>query len=528
MITGITAALALLLLCEGCGAWVLDKLQIEQKGYAAPAGAAVLFALLEILYLPVMVLHLQTSVSRVLSAVAVCLTAALFFSRFRKTAHTLFRPDTLYIAAVLLLYTVLWVRFKPGMDDPEGREAVMILANAKAVSVDLKMFRLQGYKLFEAFFYWMLGSSMEKTVLSLSLFATGVASMLSMNIVNSFNLKNPWFRFTLISCALFYTEFYGWRITGAYFSENWRIIFTAMMLFTAYQWMKTGNEQIKYFLLIITGAGLACTNGFLIISIEIIYCLSVYLFRIQKIRSLFDVTTFLIPVVVYVSAWLIELSPAAGILLFVLYAAFVIIRYRRQVYTAIIDIEYFFIDHNRKIFWIVIPLIFLLGSLILRFLIPGRAIGYKYYLNYLVSAPVSNMIFLSRNVLDYVLDVFRLAGVIVFIMKAGKIREDRMVRTMMICMTIFFLNPLCMNMLASLTGTELYACGFEILFNPFTDILLFVWIYQICQWNVIEWVLELCLVGTALFGHIASFAGLQQGLYSDLVHPEPNASEVLP
>ena len=68
------------------------------------------------------------------------------------------------------------------------------------------------------------------------------------------------------------------------------------------------------------------------------------------------------------------------------------------------------------------------------------------------------------------------------------------------------------ELVASLTGTELYACGFEILFNPFTDILLFVWIYQICQWNVIEWVLELCLVGTALFGHIASFAGLQQGL----------------
>ena len=106
---------------------------------------------------------------------------------------------------------------------------------------------------------------------------------------------------------------------------------------------------------------------------------------------------------------------------------------------------------------------------------------------------------------------------------------SQLIRTMLICMVIFFVNPLCMGMLTSIAGRELYACGFEIIFNPFTDILLFVWIYQMCQWTVVgQWILELCLIGSALFGHIGSYAGLAQGLYPELVSPPENAAEVQP
>ncbi len=527
MVFSIAAAILFLMICEGTGTWILGTLHIEKHDYAAPAGAAVIFSLFEVLFFPVMILNSPPGVIRVIGYIVLVLAGALTLLEVRKLSRMMLKLDNLYVLAVLALYAFLWIRYHDVFASQLIKDAAGITEIMNKGTAYFNV--LQGYRLFESFVCWLLNGNARNTQLMLCLSATGIASMLSMNIVNSFRLKNPWFRFTLISCALFYTEFYLWRIVGAHLGSNWRIIFTAMLLFTAYSWMKEDNEQIKYMFLFIIGAGLACHSGFLIISIEILYCFAVYLFRIQKIRSLFDITTFAIPVVIYLSGLLMQRSPAGGILLLVLYTLFILIRYKRRVYTAIIDAEYFFIDHNRVIFYIVIPSVFLIGSLILRFLIPGRGVEYGLYLNYLVSSPVSNMIFLSRNVIDYMLDVFRIAGAVVFVMKAGGIREDRMIRTMLICMVIFFVNPLCMGMLTSIAGRELYACGFEIIFNPFTDILLFVWIYQMCQWTVVgQWILELCLIGSALFGHIGSYAGLAQGLYPELVSPPENAAEVQP
>ena len=527
MISGLIAALVLLFLFEGTGSLVLEILHIDKKGYAAPIGAAVLFAAFELFWVYALAVQGPMLYIKISGIVLLAFSALIALQSCRRVFEAWRRKDSLYVIAVICLFVFLRLKCGGAFAAMDETERLLIAQSAKGISSMPSV--LQGYGLFRGFLYWLLGNNADAVIMCLSVAAAAAASMLSLNMVNYFSLKNPWFRFTLISCMLFYTEFYSWRIAAAYSGGNWRIMFTALMLFTAYRWMKENNEQIKYLFLFIIGAGLFAHHGFLTVSVEFLYCLSVCLYRIQKIRSLFDMTSFMIPSVLYFGAVLMGWNVWAGILLILLYAAFILIRYRRRVYTSIIDAEYFFIDHNRVIFLAVIPACFLIGSMILRFVLPERSLEIRYYFNYLVSAPVANFIFLSRNFIDYVLGVFRLGGLIVFLMKAGRFREDRMMRGVLICMTVFFINPLCMGLLAGIMGSELYACGFEVLFNPFTDILLFVWIYQMCEWTVIgQWVLELCLIGSAVFGHIASFAGSQQGLYPGLVHPAENITEVHP
>ena len=75
--------------------------------------------------------------------------------------------------------------------------------------------------------------------LLLGVFAQMITAMLLLDIVDSFRIGNPWFRFTLILATLFYYQFYSWKIIGAFNSGNWRIFFVAMVLYGLYQWIST-------------------------------------------------------------------------------------------------------------------------------------------------------------------------------------------------------------------------------------------------------------------------------------------------
>ncbi len=74
----------------------------------------------------------------------------------------------------------------------------------------------------------------------------------------------------------------------------------------------------------------------------------------------------------------------------------------------------------------------------------------------------------------------------------------------------------------------MYAHAFEIIFNPFTDIMIFYWIYKQFEWTVIgQWVLELTLVITCVLGHVSSFTNHPAGLYTDLLTRDQKSGKVI-
>lgn len=527
MIFMILGFIAMIFLSEGLGRWLLKFLKYEPEYamYAAPYGAALLFCALSILYIPIIVLHGSFGMIMIVTMIIVALAVIPLMRTLKETWHILFRARTLYIILAVLLIGGMFLKY--GLNDMVQDSELLNMASYVGMkSLTLTSSPLQGYPLAGSVIYWFAGMDHQDVVLFLSLYASAIGMMMSLNFIDSFQLPNPWFRFTLIFFSLFYCTFYSWKIVGAFHGDNWRLYFTALAIYTAYRWLKTGKENIKYLLPIVLGAGLFVDQGYLMIAIEIIYCLAVFLFHEEKIRALFDLTTFLMPVVFYLFFWIVSRSFFGAVVFGIVCLIYYMKRSKRKMYHKLIQIEDFMIAYDRQIFYVIIPVIFLVGTFILRFFIAGYGIEYGYYISYFSHRTVAGFLFPRGNYIDMIMDVWRWAGVIVFACKAFT-KEDRMIRELTICMLVFFVNPLCMGMLTQITGLETYACAFEILFNPFTDILVFIAIYQLFEWTVIgQWVLELCLVFATLFGHIASYTNLPMGLYSDLIHPGETVNEV--
>lgn len=526
MFNALAIALALVILFEGVGAWALNQLKIQNNGFSAPYGAAVIFSALELAYFPAMLKHLPFYYVKIVTMAVLAICIVLWCLAGKKTWRRIFKPDMLIVLASAILYTFIFQNYGSFMDLSKINDLLMMRSNADAAMIELGGERLQGYSLFGSIMIWMFPKNIELPVYALGVFAQMIAAMLTLNIVRSFQLKNPWLRFTLIVFAIFYNNFYSWKIIGSFKGENWQVIFTAMMIYVAWSWLQEKNEQIKYFMMFVMGAGMFSSSGFLMISIEILYGLVVFLFRVRKIRSLFDLTTFLIPIVIYLSGWLWFLSRGFAWLLLLGYTFFCFYRYKRSVYHRMIWLENTLIEYSWQIFYVGIPIAFLIGTFILRFYFPSLGIPYSYYRMFFQRNPVRVYLFLSHSFLDSVMAVIRWLGLVVFLIHAETI-EERMIKYLFLCMVVFFINPLCMGMLGRISGLEMYADAFDILFNPFTDLLLFIAIYRLCEWQVLgQWVLELCLVFATVFGHIGSYKLQSFGLYTELVE-KSLSSEVI-
>lgn len=512
---------ALVCASEGIGRWLIKALKYEPEYamYAAPYGAALLFCVLCLLYIPIMVFHGSFGAILIVTMLVVAASMIPLIRSWKDTFHILFRARTIYILVAVLLMGGIFMRY--GLADMSCDEEILKMASyVNSSSLMISTSPLQGYPLAGSVVLWFTGMNNQYAVLFMSLYAAAIGMMMSLNFIDSFQLPNPWFRFTLIFFSLFYTTFYSWKIIGAFHGENWRLYFTALSVYTAYRWLKTGNENCKYFIPIVFGAGLFVHEAFLMIAVEIVYCLAVYLFHEQKIRSLYDITTFLMPVMFYLFFWISTRNVWGGILFGIVCILYYNRRNKHRIYHKLIQIEDYCIAYDHPIFFIVIPVIFLIGTFILRFFSPTYGVEYSQYMNYFSHRSVSGFLFPRGNIIDIIMDIWRWAGVFVF-MRSAFTKEDRMIKYLAITMILFFVNPLCMGMITNITGVETYACAFEIIFNPFTDVLVFIAIYKLFEWTVIgQWVLELCLVFATLFGHIASYANLPiMGLYSDLITP---------
>lgn len=527
MVMPVLIAIILCFLCEGVGHCLLKVLHLKKNGFTTPIGVAIIFALLEILYLPRLCLGGPFDWIKGCTMIVfiACIVACIYC--IKDILKTIFRGRIVYVLLGATMMFGLFYICKTNLAVDTDPELLLMAKNMNSQSIMLENNRLQGYEMFGSYIIWLFNGDFEKAALTLALFSTMASIMLALNMIDSFDIGNPWFRFTLIISSIFYTPFYSWKITGAFHGGNWRIFFISLAIFTLFEWIRRKEENIKYMFPIVIAAGMFSHNGFLMIGIDLVYLSAVYLFYAKKIRSLYDVTTFCIPILIYIAAWFTKYSFIACFVLLAIGLAFYLIRLKRSFYVKMIRVEDILIDHCYKIFYIGVPLIFLVGSFILRFFTIKYSIPYSHYINFFSNKGVGTYLFLSHNILDYVLDIFRWVGMFVFLLRA-KTDEEKMIRMIYLGMVVFFVNPLCMGMFARMTGLEMYAHAFEIIFNPFTDVMIFYWIYKQFEWTVIgQWILELTLLITCIFGHVSSFTNHSIGLYSDLIVRDTTSGKVI-
>ena len=100
------------------------------------------------------------------------------------------------------------------------------------------------------------------------------------------------------------------------------------------------------------------------------------------------------------------------------------------------------------------------------------------------------------------------------LLATAKKKEDLFLKDFIIMMLIFFLNPLCTTLLVNTVAGIVFYRNFMTLFNPFTEIILFIYLYRFFEWNVIgQWILEIALCATTLISNYASFHNSELGQY---------------
>lgn len=479
-------ALLILLLSEGTGKAALYMMKIHQDGYAAPIGFAVLLCVLEIGFIPAQLAELPFMWNIIVTALVMMAAAGLTIWQFRDTIRQWICWRSLIVVGYAAFFLVTLI-VRTG-----SASTIVPVPSGNAI-------RFQSYYAFANVLAYFMGRlQMVSEVDSVQVLAMeeilyhALMAMLIVNIVFHFRLRNQWLTFCIAVSLLFSGTF---STVFADSGERYRLFFVTLAVFTMYLYLKEGNEQVKYLLLYTVGAGMACSPSFLFLSIEMIYCFAVYLFSLRKIRSLFDLFTFLIPSVIYAFLYLCPKHPGLAWIILLLYAWFLVIRYHARPRRAIARSEEFCFDHVILIFYLIVPCALALLSLVLRLTLPAGTVSYLTYLKaFPLTDIVTDQLFLHSDLLGILATAIRWAGVAVVIAFA-KTKEDRMIRALMILMLTIFLNPLCTIAISQiLTGSLCYR-GFDILFNPMTVMLILAYLYHFLEWQVFwQWVLELFLL----------------------------------
>lgn len=507
-------ALVMSFLCEGTGNALLSICGMKKKGYAAPYGMAFLFAMLEIVYIPATCLHLSSEYCAVMTSAVLLVAAAATVRYFKESISSYLERDTIAVVLSSVLYILI-------MHHAQSTGAVQILdtmvANSYVQAVDTGVNFLQGYTVLGAMMLKVM--SAENFMVIMGTFYHLLFAQVCLDIIRTFQLKNPWFVFTLVLYAVFYTGFNEWQIITAFSGDNWRILCITILLWHIYCDVQSENCYDKSYLacIAVLTAGMFVSAGFATISASVLYCYLAWQLKNRKVRSLRYFLYMLLPQMVYCSLLIARKNTAVAIVVMAVYVCFLIFKSTKQMRRVLARAEDALFDHAVEIFYIGIPVLTCIITLLLWVFQPVRQIPYSLYAQFLKMEPVRSYLFLDHSLLTIILDIFRWCGLFIFIY-FGKKKEENQLRSMLFLMVVFFLNPLCMGTVARVIGFDDYAFIFETVFNPFTDLLLFIAVYRMFEWQSIgQWVLEIFLVAAVLIGHVSSFTNYPFGLYENLI-----------
>ncbi|MBW9212261.1 MULTISPECIES: hypothetical protein [Terrabacteria group] len=502
MVLGILVSVASVVLWEALGHWVQHVLHFSKnKEYGFPLGIVASFGILEFLFLIGIGLHFGRGWFVFWTIVLIAFMLFTLWSQHTKTFHSLFRWQSLVVLGSCIL----------------GFFLVKQYASLDINFVDGSL--LQGFPLWQQALQYCLRYFQISFGLWIIVMSLWFLGSLTFNIVDSFHLKNPWFCFCVLLAGIFFSSFRSHQLIQLGSMNYWRMLLASYLLFVLYRLFSEKEEVVHVsFIPMTILAGLFVSDGFVLISVELLLAYFIFCLSRKEIRILYCLIFLNFPLVLYFASYLGQKNVFAFLLVAIGYGFLLKIRDNQKVYVYLIDAEMFFLDYYKMIFFVICPIILVLVTLFLRFAMPDNFITYHSFLNYIKAQPVNYYFFIRSNWLEIILSTIRWIGVIIFLWQSHKREEDRWVRTLLVMMVLWFVNPLTMGLLVKMSGLNALTLGFEILFNPLTDLLSFIAIYEMFQWTVIgQWVLELVLVLATLFGHTFSYLHVPAGLYTNLI-----------
>ncbi len=527
------AVCLLIFLSEGTGTAILKKLSIEKKGLAGALGFSAILGILQTLYYIPIGLNLPFYTLLILTGMVMLAALMLTLRNLKDTLKSFLSPDTLIIGAAAAVFLFVFSKLYIDLDYADSTTYLNYIAlniNAPALNLYNLADGLRGqewnvYYLFQGYYhfgsclcwlvnlpYYVLGSSSYVGNLVTSVWGLGLLYNVFSNItvisaVRLMHTENKAVRICTLLFGLFYANFFYWNNAFAFYGNTFRSVFIILLISIIYRWQKEGNENMKWLLWFPLAAGFACSSSFLFMSFAVMFALAAYLAHQHRPHALADMARLVLPMVCYVLAFLSRVSPKAGILAGVLYAAIFIFICVKPEHPVIASLEKLYSRFGAPLFFIVVPVLFAAGSFAVHLTERTDFTSYGYYLwDWRHMDMMTDYLFIHSEWLDGLVNVLRWTGVILFIVTPDLKDEEKWIRAFVIMMLVFFLNPLCMILLQkTITGMVFYR-NFMTLFNPFTEILFLDMIFR--RFRNIRFVTPgLCafLVAAVLLGNIGSF-----------------------
>ncbi len=527
------ALIALLFISEGTGQWLLRLFGREVKGYAAPYGFAAILGLLQILYYPAQILHLPFT--RIIAVSCVVFFCAFIVSvlSLKSVRNALKRPQTLVLVFALTVFYCVLKTCSVDMNFADSSAYLNYIAmNIGAERLNLYditnglrgeewlvLYSYQGYYHFVSWLCWIvdlpfyLGRTLYQIpVMTISIYLPGMlyhvlSTMIIVDTLDSIRFRDYGFKVILLVFLLFYSNFAYWDIAFAFYGNTFRNLFIMVMIRLIMVWLDEGSENIKYLIPAVLAAGLACSSSYLFMGFAVLYALAAYLFRTRRENALADMTVFITPMVIYAAVYLGHGHRMLAVAVPVFWVTFLALRKTGAVSRLIAKAELFFEDHVTAVFYIGIPLIFVIGSAVITWLGKNVLVTYSTYLDDFTSIDMTrDFLFLHATWLENLLNVCRWGGYFLLLRKANRLAGEDYLRDLCILMMVLFLNPLCIVMLeATMTGHVFYR-NFLTLFNPLTEAYFFVLIYErIREYAAGRAGMKLLLCTAVILGNIGSY-----------------------
>lgn len=514
------------------GLYIQDFLNLKEERYHAPLGFAALLFLLQLFYYPAQLFNLTSSYIHVVSSLVYLVLLYFGFIQMKRIFLEYWNIKTIWMISYVLVFIFVFYHMSIAIARADGQMYLNYIAQNIDIN-QLNMFNLwtgktgaefvsvyffQGYYHYAAFLVKFvnifsslgIGSPIDTIVVSIWGLGILLAIMSSLAIVNftsTFKYKNFWIERIILLFALFYTNFYYWKIAFAFYGNSWRSLFMALLAYYLYRMIKDDEKNAIFPALIVFGASITVSSSSLFIGFSMLYGLAYFWFKHEHSSAIEELSTVALPMVLYVLALLYKDHFEVFAFLMPITLVFYLIRNIKSGKKILSIVNTFFSKYSFWIFVIIIPafaVVYSFYSLKVDIYYPWNLL--HYFNNHANYDMVKNYLFMYSNPLENLLSALRWFGIGLLWFKYRKNKETNYVLSHFIMLGLLFLNPFATSFVSKAFASNVYYRLFESLFNAFSEILIFsvllnhYWSEKMTRTFII--LLLITLVG---YTHITSF-----------------------
>lgn len=486
-------SIAAIILFEGMGTAVLARLHIASGRFSAPYGAAVFLAFCAIGYYPIQLVHGSFFWVQIVTALVSLFALLCTIRHWRDVVYEFSRKEIWIVIVSLAAFLAVLYQCHP---DLEFSDAPMYLNNiAQNIhNPKINLFNLytgktgaewdalylyQGYYQLVSVYASILLDFKSIPVLKSVIWGIGIlynvlSCMLIVNIIRKLELPKAWQKTVLLIFALFYLNFYYWRIIDAYYGNTWRSFFITMLMFLVYRWLAGDfrDSSARWILAFVSFAGIASSSSYLPVSFAALSILAMYLCFLHRDNVFYNMSWIVFPLAVYACIMLHRTHALVSLCLTVFLFVYYVFSQKDFIQNILVRLDDWFAAHAKLLFIFVLPAALMGYSLYMYISDPDYLYGYAYYFrNHQNVDMVKDYFFVYSNFADNIINILRWGGVIL-VCRNALTSDERYIRFTFLMMMVIFMNPLCTPTIAKFLASNVFYRIWEVMFNPFTELYL--------------------------------------------------------